>query len=58
LTFSEQQYFVRDNTSHSAKRQEMLEIYGLCHLAMPMPANNLLGPYRRPSACGHHIGDP
>jgi len=26
LTFSEQQYFVWDNTSQSAKRQVMLEI--------------------------------
>jgi len=25
---------------------------------MPMPADNLLGPYGRPGARGHHIGDP
>jgi len=55
LTFNEQQYLVKDNTSPSAKRQEMLEIWGPCHLAMPLPADNLLGPYGRPSACGHHM---
>jgi len=57
LTFSEQQYFVWDNTSQSAK-QEMLEICWLCLLATPMPADNLLGPCGRPGARGHHIGDP
>jgi len=57
LTFSKQQYFVWDNTSQSAK-QEMLENWWPCLLATPMPVDNLLGPCRRPSARGHHIGDP
>jgi len=58
LTFSEQQYFVWDNTSQSTKRQVMLEIWWPCLLATPMPADYLLGPCRRPDARGHHIGDP
>jgi len=58
LTFSEQQYFVWDNTSQNAKRQEMLEICWSCLLATPMPVDNLFGPCGRPGACGHHIGDP
>jgi len=43
LTFSEQQYFVWDNTSQSTK-QEMLEIWGSFHfvpLATPVPADDL-----------------
>ena len=58
LNFSEQQYFVWDNTSQSAKRQEMLEIWWPFLLAMPMPTDNLLGPCRWPGARRHHIGDP
>jgi len=58
LTFSEQQYFVWDNTSQSAKRQEMLEIWGPCRLATPMPTDNLLGACGRPGARERHIGDP
>jgi len=56
LNISEQQYFVWGNTSQSAKRQEMLEICAPCHLATPMPADNLLGPCGRPGARGHYIG--
>jgi len=58
MTFSEQQYFVWDNTSQSPKRQEMLEICEPCNLATPVPADNLLGPCGRPGAYGHHNGDP
>jgi len=52
LTFSKQQYFIWDNTSQSTKPQEMLEMS-----ATPRPADDLLGPCRRPGASGHHIGD-
>jgi len=36
----------------------MLEIWGPCPLAAPMPADNLIGPCGRPGAHGHHIGHP
>jgi len=58
MTFSEQQYFVWENTSQSVKQKEMLEIWWPCLLATPMLADNLLGSSRRPGARGHHIGDP
>jgi len=58
LIFSEQQYFISDNTSQSAKRQGMLETWWLCLLATHMPADNLVGPCGRPGAHGHHVGDP